>query len=175
MAVTDCADAHSAPATVVADLGRSARKMNLPKLRKPSYSPLAWLSIVWAVAAVGYVVLSLDTGPMRMVLSALGAIVRIFGIWLGFKISGVVLTLCFSYSVFTKIAHVIHGDFPAVQLGVALLHVMFVWVIAVWLFREWRNGPKKEKRPNKALVPTPASVTPAAGAPVAPDAGAAHL
>jgi 4-methyl-5(b-hydroxyethyl)-thiazole monophosphate biosynthesis len=30
-------------------------------------------------------------------------------------------------------------------------------------------------RPNKALVPTPASVTPAAGAPVAPDAGAAHL
>jgi len=31
------------------------------------------------------------------------------------------------------------------------------------------------KKPNKALVPTPASVTPAAGAPVAPDAGAAHL
>lgn len=31
------------------------------------------------------------------------------------------------------------------------------------------------KTPNKALVPTPASVTPAAGAPVAPDAGAAHL
>jgi hypothetical protein len=29
--------------------------------------------------------------------------------------------------------------------------------------------------PNKALVPTPASVTPAADAPVAPDAGAAHL
>ena len=29
--------------------------------------------------------------------------------------------------------------------------------------------------PNQALVPTPASVTPAAGAPVAPDAGAAHL
>jgi hypothetical protein len=32
-----------------------------------------------------------------------------------------------------------------------------------------------EKKPNKALVPTPASVTPAADAPVAPDAGAAHL
>jgi hypothetical protein len=31
------------------------------------------------------------------------------------------------------------------------------------------------KEPNKALVPTPASVTPAASAPVAPDAGAAHL
>jgi hypothetical protein len=31
------------------------------------------------------------------------------------------------------------------------------------------------KRANQALVPTPASVTPAAGAPVAPDAGAAHL
>jgi hypothetical protein len=29
--------------------------------------------------------------------------------------------------------------------------------------------------PNQALVPTPASVTPAANAPVAPDAGAAHL
>ena len=29
--------------------------------------------------------------------------------------------------------------------------------------------------PNQALVPTPASVTPAADAPVAPDAGAAHL
>ena len=28
---------------------------------------------------------------------------------------------------------------------------------------------------NQALVPTPASVTPAADAPVAPDAGAAHL
>jgi hypothetical protein len=33
----------------------------------------------------------------------------------------------------------------------------------------------REPSPNKALVPTPASVTPAAGAPVAPDAGAAHL
>jgi len=32
-----------------------------------------------------------------------------------------------------------------------------------------------QTEPNKALVPTPASVTPAAGAPVAPDAGAAHL
>jgi len=31
------------------------------------------------------------------------------------------------------------------------------------------------EKPNKALVPTPASVTPAADAPVAPDAGAAHL
>jgi hypothetical protein len=30
-------------------------------------------------------------------------------------------------------------------------------------------------KPNKALVPTPVSVTPAAGAPVAPDTGAAHL
>ena len=28
MSVTDCAGAHSAPATVVADLGRSAKKMN---------------------------------------------------------------------------------------------------------------------------------------------------
>ena len=33
----------------------------------------------------------------------------------------------------------------------------------------------RQKRANQALVPTPASVTPAAGAPVAPDAGAAHL
>jgi len=31
------------------------------------------------------------------------------------------------------------------------------------------------QRANQALVPTPASVTPAADAPVAPDAGAAHL
>jgi hypothetical protein len=35
---------------------------------------------------------------------------------------------------------------------------------------------RAEKRSaNQALAPTPASVTPAAGAPVAPDAGAAHL
>ena len=33
----------------------------------------------------------------------------------------------------------------------------------------------RPKPANQALVPTPASVTPAAGAPVAPDAGAAHL
>jgi len=33
----------------------------------------------------------------------------------------------------------------------------------------------KKLRANQALVPTPASVTPAADAPVAPDAGAAHL
>ena len=33
----------------------------------------------------------------------------------------------------------------------------------------------RQKRANQALVPTPASVTPAAGAPVAPDTGAAHL
>jgi hypothetical protein len=32
-----------------------------------------------------------------------------------------------------------------------------------------------ENTANQALVPTPASVTPAADAPVAPDAGAAHL
>jgi hypothetical protein len=38
----------------------------------------------------------------------------------------------------------------------------------------WFSRPEK-KRANQALVPTPASVTPAAGAPVAPDAGAAHL
>ncbi len=34
---------------------------------------------------------------------------------------------------------------------------------------------KNDKRPNKALVPTPMSVTPAASAPVAPATGAAHL
>ena len=34
---------------------------------------------------------------------------------------------------------------------------------------------KNERAANQALVPTPASVTPAADAPVAPDAGAAHL
>jgi hypothetical protein len=34
---------------------------------------------------------------------------------------------------------------------------------------------KKKREANQALVPTPASVTPAADAPVAPDAGAAHL
>jgi len=33
----------------------------------------------------------------------------------------------------------------------------------------------RTNKPNQALVPTPASVTPAADAPVAPDAGAAHL
>jgi hypothetical protein len=33
----------------------------------------------------------------------------------------------------------------------------------------------KKRRANQALVPTPMSVTPAAGAPVAPDTGAAHL
>jgi hypothetical protein len=33
----------------------------------------------------------------------------------------------------------------------------------------------KTKEPNQALVPTPMSVTPAAGAPVAPATGAAHL
>jgi hypothetical protein len=33
----------------------------------------------------------------------------------------------------------------------------------------------QKQEPNQALVPTPASGTPAAGAPVAPDAGAAHL
>jgi len=37
------------------------------------------------------------------------------------------------------------------------------------------SAKSQTKRPNKALVPTPASVTPAADAPVAPDAGAAHL
>jgi len=34
---------------------------------------------------------------------------------------------------------------------------------------------ESKKGANQASVPTPASVTPAAGAPVAPDAGAAHL
>lgn len=34
---------------------------------------------------------------------------------------------------------------------------------------------RKQIRQSQALVPTPASVTPAAGAPVAPDASAAHL
>jgi len=39
---------------------------------------------------------------------------------------------------------------------------------------QFPNVPER-KRPNQALVPTPASVTPAANAPVAPAAGAAHL
>jgi hypothetical protein len=38
---------------------------------------------------------------------------------------------------------------------------------------QFHEAPSTE--PNQALVPTPASVTPAADAPVAPDAGAAHL
>jgi hypothetical protein len=41
-----------------------------------------------------------------------------------------------------------------------------------WILMENRD---LKTEPNKALVPTPASVTPAADAPVAPDAGAAHL
>ena len=40
-------------------------------------------------------------------------------------------------------------------------------------FKELKK--QKPEAANQALVPTPASVTPAAGAPVAPDAGAAHL
>ena len=65
-----------------------------------------------------------------------------------------------------------------------------------WFFYEWRLGwsapiaygtilstlivllafrKRNDNGPNQALMPTPASVTPAAGAPVAPDAGAAHL
>ena len=38
----------------------------------------------------------------------------------------------------------------------------------------WAREQEK-KKPNQAIVPTPASVTPAAGAPVAPDTGAAEL
>lgn len=38
-----------------------------------------------------------------------------------------------------------------------------------------KSIPLEITEANQALVPTPASVTPAAGAPVAPDAGAAHL
>ena len=109
--------------------------------------------------------LSLDTGPMRMVVSALGAIVCIIGIWLGFKTAGAILMLCFSYSVFTKIAHVIHGDFPAVQLGIALLHAMFVWVIAVWLVREWRRGLRERNEPNKSVQTTAMTHPPSTTAP----------
>jgi hypothetical protein len=45
--------------------------------------------------------------------------------------------------------------------------------MGVLLYQELQNEIKN--RSNQALVPTPASVTPAADAPVAPDAGAAHL
>jgi len=42
------------------------------------------------------------------------------------------------------------------------------------LIRETQKT-ENQNTPNKALVPTPVSVTTAAGAPVAPDTGAAHL
>jgi hypothetical protein len=45
-----------------------------------------------------------------------------------------------------------------------------LFVLLLWLFFR-----QKSNAANQALVPTPASVTPAANAPVAPDAGAAHL
>jgi hypothetical protein len=38
-----------------------------------------------------------------------------------------------------------------------------------------KGAALESKRANQALVPTPASITPAAGAPVVPDTGAAHL
>jgi len=47
-----------------------------------------------------------------------------------------------------------------------------------WITLEMVSFPqlmKRMNRANQALVPTPASVTPTADAPVAPDAGAAHL
>ena len=44
-----------------------------------------------------------------------------------------------------------------------------------WYFESLSEEAKKGDEANQALVPTPASVTPAAGASVAPDAGAAHL
>jgi len=51
----------------------------------------------------------------------------------------------------------------------------FLWCPSAktWIDQLW--DPREAKQPNQALVPTPASVTPAADAPVAPDAGAAHL
>jgi len=43
------------------------------------------------------------------------------------------------------------------------------------VFDGWCVRTDMNKRPNQAPLPTPVSVTPAAGAPVAPDTGAAEL
>jgi len=56
--------------------------------------------------------------------------------------------------------------------------VMIILFIPMWIFSDNvddRPGMSNAKPPNKALVPTVASVTPAADAPVAPAVPAAHL
>jgi len=52
---------------------------------------------------------------------------------------------------------------------------VFVFVGSRWLIRKRTITLTLEKEINQALVPTPASVTPAADAPAAPTIGAAHL
>jgi len=52
---------------------------------------------------------------------------------------------------------------------------VFIFVGSRWLIREHTITLTIKKEPNKALVPTAPAVTPAADAPVAPAAAAAHL
>jgi serine/threonine-protein kinase len=59
--------------------------------------------------------------------------------------------------------------------GSIITGVIFLYFYVQGVRGTFAYHKAKKEEANQALVPTPASVTPAAGAPVAPDAGAAHL
>jgi len=59
-------------------------------------------------------------------------------------------------------------------VGIPISYIVFYWVTSQFIVKPLMQASSVQAA-NQALVPTPASVTPAAGAPVAPDAGAAHL
>ena len=197
MTVTDCADAHSAPATVVADLKRWAKftvryyltcflVLGLVSTgRAEDLHPREMVG-TYAYAVPGSTdVLSLDPAGTYS-LSTKGfdgrssrLTFREEGFW---KFDGWAIVLE------PKVASpgCARRLFPQeTEAGGRLLvsalrrrHSSGEYYFS-YMFIPGSEAPPslpdKQPEPNKALVPTPMSVTPAASAPVAPATGAAHL
>jgi len=85
------------------------------------------------------------------------------------------LALTITYHFYFQIPSISHEPLPSVVRGVTTLQQFFLSFILLWAGGFLATVFINKKPPNQALVPTPASVAPAADAPVAPDAGAAHL
>src|SRR5450432_2519325 len=110
------------------------------KLEPPIYAPAKWLSFVWAAIGVLAFIVAFRAGHTREAITGAAEAIFAVGMWFGRRISsgsGLLLSLLFAYSVITKVAHVVHGDYPLAQFAIAMLHVVFAAIIWIWLWRLW--------------------------------------
>ena len=122
------------------------------KISAPSYAPLKWLSIIWAIIGSVWMFFAWHEADFTGAIICLAMTVFVAGIWLRSRVSGILLLLLFAYSLIMRVTRVIQGDYPPIEIGVAFLHLLFVGVIGIWLAREWRSDSKRSTELNQSAT-----------------------